>query len=66
MKNHNVNKKHVIHYVPDNIVHKFVWGVSNTTCGKSYEQIIEHTSIIEDVTCKHCIRILNKQSHEKR
>ena len=47
-----------IHYVQEHNVNRFVWGVDVTVCKKRYDQIVEHTSNIEYVTCKKCLSVI--------
>jgi hypothetical protein len=55
-------KADTIHYVSEEFVDRFVWGVGTTVCGKDYDHIVEHTSNIEYVTCKKCLKSIEKNN----
>jgi hypothetical protein len=55
-------KPSTIHYVSEEFVDRFVWGVGTTVCGKDYDHIVEHSSNIEYVTCKKCLKSIKKNN----
>jgi hypothetical protein len=49
-------KAKIVHHVPPSRLNKFYWGAGTTDCGKTDEQVMEHSSIMKYVTCKRCLK----------
>jgi len=52
-------KKEKIHYIGKESNHIFI--VAKTKCGKHWEDINEHTSELEYVTCDSCLKKLKTE-----
>jgi len=48
-----MKNKPKIHYSPSG-----EWGSPKTCCGRHWSSDVKHTALIDEVTCKHCLKVL--------
>jgi len=53
-----------IHYIHDNWGSSFI--IATTSCGRDWGEVNEHTSQKQHVTCKKCLKSLEKENSEKK